>query len=267
MNSGNLQENRIDEWKRFWDETAENAASNFEYDHGHRPREKDLEALSTKELLCFITPQSSETIFDAGCGTGGNILLLHSKVKRVIGMDYAAGAIARCRERICSARIDNVDLMQGSITNPLLPDSSVDKILCTSVLQYLDDAQARTAFVQFKRVLKDGGTLILHVKNSSSLYLSTLRAAKKLKQLFGKRTKIEYYRPFRWYAKELRSAGFEVVDYNSFNLLMLESMPKALLLFLQEIELRNYSRPFFRTAFVRRRGSDLKIRARIKKAV
>ena len=123
---------RDNEWKRFWDETAEKATSNFEYDHGHCPREKDLEALSTEELLRFVAPQSSETIFDAGCGTGGNILLLHSKVKRVIGLDYAAGAIMRCRERICSAGADNVDLMQGSIADPLLPDSSVDKVLCTS---------------------------------------------------------------------------------------------------------------------------------------
>ena len=123
----------------------------------------------------------------------------------------------------------------------------------------------RAAFVQFKRVLKDGGNLIIHVKNSSSLYLSTLLAVKKLKLLLGKQTKIEYYRPFQWYAKELRSAGFEVVDYNSFNLLMLELMPKSVLLCLQKIELQYYNKPFFRTAFIRRHGSDLKIKAKIKK--
>jgi ubiquinone/menaquinone biosynthesis C-methylase UbiE len=267
MNSGHHEETRIEEWKRFWEETAEKATSNFEYDHGHCPREKDIETLSTKELLHFIAPQSSDTIFDAGCGTGGNILLLHSKVKRIIGMDYAAGAIMRCRERICSAGIDNVDLMQGIITNPSLSDSSVDKVLCTSVLQYLDDGQVRAAFAQFNRVLKDGGTLILHVKNSSSLYLSTLWAAKKLKAVLGKRVRIEYYRPFRWYTKELQSAGFEVVDYNSFNLLMLELMPKSVLLRLQRIELQHYDKSFFRAEFVRRHGSDLKIKARIKRAV
>lgn len=267
VNPGNLQESRTEEWKRFWDQTAEKAASNFEYDHGHCPREKDLEALSNQEMLRFIAPHSSETIFDAGCGTGGNILLLYSKVKHVIGMDYAAGAIARCRERICSAGVDKVDLMQGSITNPSLPDSSVDKVLCTSVLQYLDDAQVRKAFGQFKRVLKDGGILILHVKNSSSLYLSTLWAAKKLKLLLGKPARIEYYRPFRWYKKELCDAGFEVIDYNSFNLLMLELMPKSLLLWLQKLELQHYNNPFFRTEFVRRHGSDLKIKVKITKAI
>jgi ubiquinone/menaquinone biosynthesis C-methylase UbiE len=256
---------RADEWKRFWDQTAEIAASNFEYDRGHSPRERDIEALSAEELLDFIAPQHYETVLDAGCGTGANLLLLHSKVKRVIGMDYAAGAIARCRLRIASSGLDNIDVIQGSVTNLPLPDSAVDKVLCTSVLQYLDDGQVCTAFLEFKRILKDDGTLILHVKNSSSLYLSTLWLAKNVKSLLGRRPKIEFYRSFRWYIRTLRAAGFEVVDYNSFNLLMLESMPRALLLFLQKVELRNHSNRFFRTAFIRRHGSDLKIKARIKK--
>ncbi len=132
-------------------------------------------------------------------------------------------------------------------------------------IQYLDDFQVRTAFHQFKRILKNNGVLILHVKNSSSLYLSTLWAAKRIKSLLGKKPRIEYYRSFQWYIRELRTADFDIVDYNSFNLLMLESMPKALLLFFQKIELRNYDRPFFRTAFIRRHGSDLKIKAKINK--
>jgi len=259
------QRSRTDEWKSFWDETGKNAASNFEYDRGHGPRERDIETLSTEELLDFIAPQCHETVLDAGCGTGANLLLLHSKVKRVIGIDYAAGALTRCQQRITSMGVDNVDLTQGSITNPTLPESSIDKVLCTSVLQYLDDAQVHTAFLQFKRILKTDGILILHVKNSSSLYLSTLWAAKKIKRLLGRRPRIEYYRSFRWYAKELRVVGFEIVDYNSFNLLMLEMMPRALLLFLQKVELRNHNKPLFRTAFIRRHGSDLKIKAKIKK--
>ena len=48
-------------------------------------------------------------------------------------------------------------------------------------MQYLDDAQARTAFVQFKLVLKDGGTLILHVKNSSSLGFVNVTGCKEAK--------------------------------------------------------------------------------------
>src|SRR5204862_6341344 len=99
----------------------------------------------------------------------------HSRVKRIIGMDYADGAVQRCEERVRSAEIKNVELMQGSITNVPLPDRSVDKVLCMSVLQYLDDGQVRSAFREFARLLTGDRILILHVKNLSSLYLSTLR--------------------------------------------------------------------------------------------
>jgi ubiquinone/menaquinone biosynthesis C-methylase UbiE len=255
----------VEEWKRFWKEKAETSESNFEYDRGRSPREREIESLSTRELVEFVDPKPLEIIFDAGCGTGVNILLLHSKVKRMIGMDYTEGAIERCKKRIYSSKINNVELLQGSITNIPIPDCSVSKVLCMSVLQYLDDTQVRTAFKEFVRILVADGVLVLHAKNLSSLYLSTLWLAKKLKSLVRKRTSIEFLRSFKWYVKELSSLGFEVEDYNSFNLLMIELMPRTLLLRLQKLELQNYNKPFLRAAFIRRHGSDLKIKARIRK--
>jgi len=69
------------------------------------------------------------------------------------------------------------------------------------------------------------GELILHVKNLASLYLSTLRLAKKVKAALGRTTKMEYVRSFSWYVRALEAANFELVAYNSFNLLVIESMP------------------------------------------
>ncbi len=124
------------DWKQFWEERSGNATSDFEFDHGLTPG-AEVEALSKHELLNFIDPKSDESILDAGCGTGGNILLLHSKVKRIVGMDYSGGAVERCRRRIQSSSIENAEVREGSITQVPLPDSSVDKVLCMSVLQYV----------------------------------------------------------------------------------------------------------------------------------
>src|SRR5438046_6875002 len=135
--------NSAQDWKGFFNAKAEQAASDFEYDRGISPREKEVERLSTEELLQFVDPQPWEIIFDAGCGTGANIALLHSKVKRIIGMDYCDGAIARCEGRLLTNRIENVKLVRGEVTNLPLSDNSVDKVLCMSVLQYLTDADVR----------------------------------------------------------------------------------------------------------------------------
>ncbi|MBV8216072.1 MAG: class I SAM-dependent methyltransferase [Verrucomicrobia bacterium] len=248
-------------WRDFWEENAAKSWSDYEYDHG-KLREQEIEDLSKRELLAFIDPQPADTILDVGCGTGSNELLLHSRVKRVIGMDYTTGALDRCRRHIETYKIENVELVQGDATQLPSPDHAVDKVLCMSVFQYLDDAEVRTALKEFSRVLKSGGTLVLHVKNKSSLYLSTLCAAKKLKMFLKRPTKLEHIRPYRWYIAELKDAGFEVLAYNSFNIIMIELIPIKWRLFLQKWELKRHNKFPLRIGFLRRSGADLKIKAR-----
>jgi ubiquinone/menaquinone biosynthesis C-methylase UbiE len=220
-------------WKEFWEAKAAPDVSDFEFDRGTSPRDRELERLSDDELLDFVDPRVSDVLFDAGCGTGVNILLLHSRVRRIIAMDYAGAAVARCQRRLASHGITNAEVSQGDISATNLPDASVDRILCMSVLQYIDDEQVRSAFREFARVLKPGGTLVLHVKNLSSLYLSTLWLMKRVLIALRKETKLEYFRTFGWYGRELRAAGFRVETYRSLNLFMVERMPRGLVLWLQ----------------------------------
>ncbi len=252
-----------DNWKMYWKQRAEKSLSDFEYDRGRSPRDREIERLSDEELLSFIRPEPCDTIFDAGCGSGVNIGRFHSKVRRIVAMDYNKGSVERARERIRLARIGNAEVIQGSIVDIPLPACSVDKVLCMSVLQYLDDGDVQRAFAEFQRILRPGGMVVLHVKNISSIYLSTLYLMKKTKSLFRGGVRIEYYRSYRWYMRELESAGFNIVDYNSFNLLMFEGMPKSLLQFFDKYELSNYNSWLLRREFIRRHGSDLKIRAQL----
>jgi ubiquinone/menaquinone biosynthesis C-methylase UbiE len=71
---------------------------------GTDPRDGELERLSEAELLDFIDARPSDILLDTGCGTGVNILLLHSRVHRIIAMDYASAAVARCKKRLVVAR-------------------------------------------------------------------------------------------------------------------------------------------------------------------
>jgi ubiquinone/menaquinone biosynthesis C-methylase UbiE len=250
------------DWKQFWEARSESATSDFEFDHGSSPG-TEIAALSKHELLNFIDPKSDETVLDAGCGTGGNILLLHSRVKRIVGVDYSGGALERCRRRIQSNNIQNAEVSEGSITQVSLPDSSVDKVLCMSVLQYVGDNEVRLAFKEFARILKDRGVLVLHVKNISSLYLATLWMAKRAKLLLGLKTKVEHYRSYRWYVRELESLGFAMLAYNSFQLFTVEGMPSWIVRFLQKLELKYRNKFPFRLGFLQRHGAELKIKVQL----
>lgn len=252
--------NPVTDWREVWEECSREQISDFELDRGIAPRVEEIEALSTVEHVNFIDPQGSEVILDAGCGTGVNILRLHSRVRKIIGIDYASGSVERCHERIRVHQIHNAEVYKGSLTSIPLPDKSVDKILCLSVLQYLNDDEVKQAFHEFERVLTPGGTIILHVKNSTSLYWVSLRIAKRLKGMLGGNSATYHVRPFRWYIKELKSHHCEVAEYESFNLLTIDRMPQRLVSFLQGLELRHQI-SLFRIPYLRRCGADLKIRA------
>lgn len=251
----------ISSWKQYWEDRNVSSASDYEVDRGTQQRDSEIERLSKNELLGFIGAESSDVVFDAGCGTGANILLLQPLVRRIIAMDYSEAAVARCQKRLDQNHINNVEVFQGDVTSIPLPDSSVDRILCMSVLQYVDDSQLRAAFREFARILKKEGVLIMHVKNLASLYLSTLWVMKRLLRCLGRNAKLEYFRTFRWYIRELEKAGFSASDYRSLNIFVLDRMPHKLVLWLQKFELNHLSRFPFSSKFLQRHGSDLKIRA------
>jgi 2-polyprenyl-3-methyl-5-hydroxy-6-metoxy-1,4-benzoquinol methylase len=249
-------------WKQIWDRNAQTRVPDFVLDRGFSPRSRHIEALSERELIAFIDPKPSDVLLDAGCGTGTNILRLHSKVKKLIGIDYSPASIERCTKRLQIEGIHNASLHTGSVTDLFLKDEKVDRIICLSVLQYLDQTEVRRTLKAFAAMLTPGGVAVFHVKNRSSLYWVTLLAAKKLKRLLLRRETLTYeVRPFDWYITELRLAGFTVQDFNAFNVFSIEMMPKPVMSLLQGLELKYHRAWLFRRSFVRRHGADLKIKA------
>lgn len=251
------------DWRRAWEEKSKRVVSDFEFDRGTSPRQQELENLSDTELIDFIEPKKFEIVLDAGCGSGVNVHRLHSRVKGIVAFDYSSGSVERCRKRIRAHQIENAEVFVASVSAIPLPDSCVDKVLCMSVLQYLNEQEVRRAFKEFVRVLTPGGIIILHVKNLSSLYWSTLWVAKKLKLLLGGSTRLEHLRSFRWYVNGLESVNCLVLDYNSFNMLYLDGMPRKVLTLFQTFELRHSRDLLFHLPFIRRHGAELKIKARI----
>jgi ubiquinone/menaquinone biosynthesis C-methylase UbiE len=244
-----------------WEHDSRNKVAVFVLDRGVSPRRSNIEALSDQEHIAFVKPERSEVLLDAGCGTGVNILRFYPLVKRVIGMDFASGSVERCLGRIGSAGILNSQVCVASLTDIPLPDHSVDRILCLSVLQYLDDDEVRRVLREFVRVLAQKGTIILHVKNSLSLYWSTLRMAKRIKVLLKRPSTMYHIRPLTWYANELSNVNCRIADYKAFNLLTVDRMPTSLVWWLQECELKHQDHWFYSSPVVKKYGADLKIRA------
>ena len=248
-------------WKHVWDKSAHSDVADFELDRGFSPRSSEIEIRSENELVSFIDAKESDVLLDAGCGSGVNIVRLSSKVKKIVGVDFSAASIERCKGRLDGRGIENAELFTGSVAELPIRDCKVDRIICLSVLQYLSDVEVHRALKGFAEILKPGGVVILHVKNRSSVYWMTLLAAKRLKRLLGRETMTYEVRPFNWYVNELQKVGFTIIDFNAFNVATLDGMPKGFVSFLQKLELKHCGNWLFRSSFVRRHGADLKIKA------
>ena len=91
-------------------------------------------------------PRTSDVILDAGCGSGRNLSILSGRVKEVVGLDFSEEMSERAQERVQSEHLSNASLVRGTVTDIKFPDARFDKVVCASVLQYLDTADCEISF-------------------------------------------------------------------------------------------------------------------------
>lgn len=100
---------------------------------------------------------------DAGCGTGTLArFLAESKSCKVLGVDASEQMISNC------ANAPNTEFRKiGDICQTGLSDTTLDGVLCSSVLEYVPDPRA--ALIELRRVLKQNGLLLVSVRNSDPI--------------------------------------------------------------------------------------------------
>lgn len=128
---------------------------------------------------------------DAGCGTGTLSRWLAERGCNVLGVDASRKmletAALLAQEETCSGRLTFEHI--ETIAQLELADSSMDGVLCSSVLEYTSDPNACLA--EFARVLRAGGDLLVSVPNRHSLIRWSQTVWHRLGGWFG-RTWIPY---------------------------------------------------------------------------
>lgn len=206
---------------------AKRSISDFQADRGTTLRIDELEQREARQFIKAVDPKPGDFILDAGCGTGVHFSQIGSLVARIVGVDLSEEMLKRAERRVSIERIPNVRLLHGDITNIEFPSGTFDKVICTSVLQYLNDDECERALLELVRVCKDGGTIVIHVKNRSSLYGLSLRLLKVFAYVLRKRTKPSFYRRRGWYEEVISRAGGRIVDYDSSGIFTFVLLPTA----------------------------------------
>lgn len=109
-------------------------------------------------LLFYVKKFSKEggTILDAGCGTGKNIEYLESNGFKVHGIDISDDAIDFCNQR------NLAKVKCSDITSIPYESDFFDVVYSMDVIGNLDEHNMKKAIMEFLRVLKRNGIVIIN---------------------------------------------------------------------------------------------------------
>jgi ubiquinone/menaquinone biosynthesis C-methylase UbiE len=106
--------------------------------------------------------QPGATVLDVGCGKGAATVPAAKAAGpsgRVTGVDASAAMLAHAAAAIRAHGLANVTLLRADATDPPLPSDSMDVLMASSVIQFLD--RPRQAVHRWLSLLAPGGTLAL----------------------------------------------------------------------------------------------------------
>ncbi len=112
--------------------------TNFEKHTSKNPLKKFFINNYFNNFLSLVYDLKIETVLDAGCGEGFtlNKLKQNGIGKKYEGIDYSEEAVKLGRKTY-----PDLDIKKGDIYNLNYKDNSFDLVICTEVLEHLDDPQ------------------------------------------------------------------------------------------------------------------------------
>lgn len=143
--------------------------------------------------------QGAARVWDVGCGPGHVTAFLAGLGLRAAGVDLSDGMVAQARKRH-----PDLEFSTGSMTALPAPDASWDGLVSFySLIHMIDDADLRAALAEYRRVLADGGLLLLAVHAGQEVRHSA--------EWFGAEVDVSFrfFDP-AWLSTELERAGFAV---------------------------------------------------------
>ncbi|WP_312796854.1 class I SAM-dependent methyltransferase [Tianweitania sp.] len=151
-------------------------AHRFADRYNHSPAFREREAVWRSVIDRYNKPGGH--VLDAGCGSGIMAALAAQQATHVLAFDASPAMLALAAESL-RPTAGKVELQLGAMGDrTLLQGRSFDLILCSSVLEYVDDWWS--AFDWLATAVAPGGTILFSMPNGQSLYRRAERAVFRL---------------------------------------------------------------------------------------
>ena len=151
-----------------WCQVAKEANRDYETKEDRAKMAKRLEAparlanLKPAELVARLGVVSGSTVVDLGTGTGNLLNELSAAVGakgHVVAEDIFPDFLDRARDRASKAKLDNVEFVLGTDTDPKLPAGAADLVIVLDAYHHFDYPERMLAGI--KRSLRPGGRLAI----------------------------------------------------------------------------------------------------------
>jgi 2-polyprenyl-3-methyl-5-hydroxy-6-metoxy-1,4-benzoquinol methylase len=170
-----------------------------------------------------ITPDM--TVLEVGCGTGSLTKELQKTQARILALDISPDLLDVARTERASK---GITFLLGNAYNLGCKDSSVDRIIGSSVLHHLE---VDTALTEFYRVLKPQGAIVFTEPNMMNPQIAIQKNVSCIKKWLGDSPDETAF--FRWPLKrKLRHTGFHDIVITPFDFLH-PSIPRRFIPFFQ----------------------------------
>jgi SAM-dependent methyltransferase len=115
-------------------------------------------------MLSYLDIKDGDRILDAGCGEGFYTMLISNLWNcEITAIDNDTVILSKAKKWLPNS--NKITVRQESLYDIKSPDDYFDKVLCTEVIEHLDDDIK--AVNELKRILKTGGILALTVPNKN----------------------------------------------------------------------------------------------------
>jgi 2-polyprenyl-3-methyl-5-hydroxy-6-metoxy-1,4-benzoquinol methylase len=152
-------------------------AEEFDARYRTRPDFRERYEIWTRLIAKYSSPESR--VIDIGCGSGVLSFEAARRNKTVLGIDGSAEMVGLCKSKQAEQDIPNAAFIQSRIENLLeLRFASADLLLCSSVLEYMEDLGACLGLL--RSLLSPKGIMLVSLPNGASIYRKLERLSYRL---------------------------------------------------------------------------------------
>lgn len=145
-----------------------------------------IERLRIKKVIKMLSPLPSEKIVEVGCGIGN--VIKEIKEGKIIGIDISFYLLEKAQDKLNTS----VTLIEADAESIPLKTRSIDKVICTEVLEHVLHPEAVLA--EIKRIMTNGASAVVSIPNENLInkLKKIFLSSKLLKDIFFGRTRYRF---------------------------------------------------------------------------